>query len=93
MTWYSSYDCALRYVSRQMELVATPHKLTFIHLLISVEDYLGVKNDCRHIDEMLTSSNFPLLDNVRLHVTFPPDYFPMLKNRGILVVGESGERP
>ena len=93
MTWYSDYGHTLKYVYRQMKLVAAPHKLTFIHLLISVEDYLGVKNDCRHIDETLTSSNFPLLDNVRLHVTFPPDYFPMLKNRGILVVGESGERP
>ena len=75
------------YAARQLSSVSSPCTVTEVKIIALINESQRelVKNDCRIIDEALKSDKlFPSLYRLELEHGLPYDYFPNLKERGLL---------
>ena len=90
MSWTASdHDTGMFwYVARQLSSVSSPCVITKVVLSVFLHErkHERVKDDCKIIDEALSSDKFPLLHCLELNSKLPRSYFPNLDECGLLTV-------
>ena len=70
--------------AKQLSLLSSPVVLSEVCLNVPIERSWPIGDNCRSIDSILIGDNFPLLRRVELHQSIPFQYFPGLKEQGLL---------
>ena len=97
ISWSSSYrglshdSFIFQIAATQLGSVLSPCNIVEVHLGVDIVDYGPAAIYCNHIDEALTSDNYPFLCSVQLFTRIPFHYFPRFQSRGILRVAETTE--